>query len=233
MRSLLTCLFVLFNQVGLSQPQDCGDTGLKDPAAVLKLHNEVRQGVAQRQFAHSDGAITYSKIGSKNMFALDYDCALQGIAYASVVNCRCDKTFVDAYDYSISCEKTILGSTKTTKIQEAYETTIKEWRDDAKNDIPLPLSAATYKNVPATFANSISDDLKSLRMGCAHRLCDKRVLIACVYSRKPQGEQPLYIEASTKTGCTAKKCKELVPEAKCDSSCGLCVTDKHVANVAI
>ncbi|CAJ0595456.1 unnamed protein product [Cylicocyclus nassatus] len=218
MRSLITCVFVLFNQLALSL-QDCGSSALEDK--IVQLHNEVRQGVAQREY----GEIKYSKVGSKNMFALSYDCSLQGLASASITSCKCDKSFADTFGYSIVCEKAIISGTKAAQIQDAYETTIEGWRDDAKDDIPLPLSAATYtSNVPENFANMIY--YKSLRVGCSHEICGKRALIACVYNKKPQSGQPLYIEASTKTGCTRKKCQELEPDSKCDSSNGLCVTDK-------
>ncbi|VDK64208.1 unnamed protein product [Cylicostephanus goldi] len=81
---------------------------------------------------------------------------------------------------------------------------------------------------------------KTLQVGCSHDICEKttnKVAIACVYSEMPKVGEPLYLENSTKVGCTRKWCKEIVSNADCDKydaavadadqspTAGLCCTD--------
>ncbi|CAJ0595457.1 unnamed protein product [Cylicocyclus nassatus] len=204
------------------------------PGNVDNLHNYVRQAVARRYAPSlsnpSGGNITLGGKGSKTLFALTYDCTLEGIALALIDanKCKPNKEFARAFNkalnFATNCEKTV---------KNGYLYAVEDWLNTAE----LPISATYNPSDPASesFANMVY--YKSLKMGCARMACTGsktgKFAIACVYGAIPQKGKPLYIEAGTKKGCVQKMCKELVSNAICQNdsddcstfaTCGLCQT---------
>ncbi|CAJ0595459.1 unnamed protein product [Cylicocyclus nassatus] len=241
MRHLSTWLLLLSSCVSLSI-EKCPDYEMDtDGYNYVELHNDIRQGVAKRSFPYpqKDGVeIEYSKKGTKSLFRLTYSSVLEGIAMAVIDEEKCklkNQEVQDAYNKPINFARQRVNNNQNKKqVAQAYQWAIEDWRDTAT----LPLTDAIYNDDGMKpFANMIY--YKSLQVGCSHSPCvgsTDKVAIACVYSEFPKVGEPLYLENSTKTGCTKKWCKEIVSDADClkydstkddasqEDTAGLCCT---------
>ncbi|CAJ0595411.1 unnamed protein product [Cylicocyclus nassatus] len=198
---------------------------LNDPYGklLLELHNRIRQGIARGKAMIDGETIAFGGNGTRNLFAMSYDCVLVGLAYAVIADCRINKEIKMALDLAVNAAMIRTGTTKA-HVRQAYVYAFEDWLGTAS----LPLRDAMYTDEAIEpFANMIYH--KSLRMGCAHQICGRsnnKLAIACAYSKKPQLAEPLYnTQSRPKWGCTKRTCKAVVSDSICNSNTGLCATD--------
>ncbi|CAJ0594539.1 unnamed protein product [Cylicocyclus nassatus] len=215
-----------------------------DTYGAVRLHNDIRQGVARRSFAYPEPeekggeegeTVEYNKIGSRSMFRLCYDSGNANLAAVAINedDCKVNEGLGHLWNKAINSMTLRVIDTEEEGLKHGYQDAIGEWRDTAG----LPLSDAKYENESAKpFANMVY--YKNLKVGCAHKICknsENKIAIACVYGEIPHFNEPLYIEESTTKGCTDHKtCKAVLPKSECDTvelspTLGLCLAEGSVA----
>ncbi|RCN47298.1 SCP-like protein [Ancylostoma caninum] len=185
---------------------------------ALDIHNEFRVNLTKKLLLQDNGE---ALPGSKSMFKLTYDCALEGLAMTTLSGCQ-SKPKMDYIPAGKSLNYAIVRNVAPlpadAAIAEMIKATAEEWAETRYDDI-IDEKTVTYNNTDLEpFANMIYH--KTMTVGCGTMYCSgpkNRLAIACVYDAKPELGQPLYTPAKADKGCNDndKPCTKAVKGSTC------------------
>ncbi|EYC26208.1 hypothetical protein Y032_0010g1022 [Ancylostoma ceylanicum] len=184
---------------------------------ALKVHNDLRLALIENKVDQDSG----DKFpGSKSMFKMTYDCALEGLAMTTLSDCS-SKPKVDylpptmSLNYARTRAETLPPD---PDIADMIKDAAGEWADTRYDVTEIDEKTLVYENTDMEpFANMIYTNTTTV--GCGTMFCSKkkRLAIACLYDSKPMVGEPLYKPAKTKTGCNDENgpCNKALKGAKC------------------
>ncbi|KAL6732558.1 hypothetical protein Aduo_003308 [Ancylostoma duodenale] len=184
---------------------------------ALEIHNEIRKNLIKKTLLQDNGD---PFPGTKSMFKLTYDCALEGLAMTTFSGCQ-SKPKMDyipagkSLNYAI--ERKVASLPADAAIADMIKAAAEEWAE-TRFDGVIDEKTVVYDNEDlGPFANMIYH--KTMTVGCGTMYCSdkKRLAVACLYDAKPELGQPLYTPVKTDKGCedNNKPCTKAVKGATC------------------
>ncbi|EYC34008.1 hypothetical protein Y032_0001g198 [Ancylostoma ceylanicum] len=189
----------------------CSNPGLSDDLrqVFLSFHNDARRRVAKGTEPNKVGKLN----PAKNMYKLEWDCAMEKQAQDSIATCSGDFGPFENMGQNINRFSSFRGFSDP---RAQINSTLNSWWGVAKK-YGVTDKENKYVGHLYTFANMVFAE--TTKLGCAYKICGKAMSITCLYNAIGYyDDTPMWEtgKACTKgTDCTTH------PNSACDA--GLCV----------